>query len=156
MAVSRRQVREKVLQAIYAYEFSKDPIEKIKSELLTEITDKENRNFADGLIKQVIENKKEHEKLIKSAVENWDMERIAAIDLIIIRMCLSEFLFFEDIPPKVSINEAIDLAKAYSTKNSGKFVNGVLDGLLASLSVDGHIKKKGKGLLESSKKKSDD
>jgi len=80
-------------------------------------------------------------------VEHWDMERIAILDSIIIKMCLSEFFFFPDIPTKVSINESIDLAKNFSTKNSGKFVNGVVDALLAGLNDKKKIKKKGKGLI---------
>ena len=66
-------------------------------------------------------------------------------------MCLCEFYHFPDVPTKVSINECIDLAKNYSTKNSGKFVNGVVDALLAKLDKNGEIKKKGKGLITSSK-----
>ena len=67
-------------------------------------------------------------------------------------MCITEFLFFEEIPPKVSINEAIDLAKEYSTRNSGKFVNGILDSLLSKLTTEGDIKKSGKGLISQSVK----
>lgn len=80
------------------------------------------------------------------------MERIALIDSILIKMCLSEFYYFEEIPPKVSINEAIDLAKDYSTKNSGKFVNGILDSLLIRLQKNDEIKKTGKGLISESTK----
>jgi N utilization substance protein B len=64
-------------------------------------------------------------------------------------MCICEFYLFDDIPPKVSINEAIELAKSYSTKNSGKFVNGILDSLFVKLKNDGKITKTGKGLKES-------
>jgi N utilization substance protein B len=80
------------------------------------------------------------------------MERIALIDSIIIRMCLSEFFFFEDIPTKVSINESIDIAKDFSTKNSGKFVNGVLDAILVKLKKEKQIIKSGKGLISKSAK----
>ncbi|MGA2668354.1 MAG: transcription antitermination factor NusB [Ignavibacteria bacterium] len=152
MPITRRQIREKVLQVLYAHELSKDPIEKVKSDLLTEVKDNESRLFADKLIFCVIENKKKYDELIKSAVDNWDIERIALIDFIIIKMCLSEFYFFEEIPPKVSINEAIDLAKDYSTKNSGKFVNGILDSLLIRLKENNEIQKKGKGLISRSTK----
>ena len=90
--------------------------------------------------------------MIQSTVDNWDIERIALLDFIIIKMCLSEFFYFEEIPPKVSINEAIDLAKDFSTRNSGKFVNGILDSLLNSLVDKGEIKKTGKGLISQSTK----
>jgi transcription antitermination protein NusB len=154
MNITRRQTREKVLQALYAYEMTKDPIEKIKADLLSDLEDEDNIRFSNQLLKHVLENKLRFDELIKSAVSNWDIERIALLDFIIIKMCLSEFLFFEEIPPKVSINEAIDLAKDYSTKNSGKFVNGILDTLLTRLSKDGMIVKTGKGLISQSIKPS--
>lgn len=152
MSTTRRQIREKALQVLYAQEMTKDPIEKIKADLLDDIKDKDNRLFANKLIKHVVENRKRFEDLIKSTVDNWDIERIAILDFIIIKMCLSEFLFFEEIPPKVSINEAIDLAKDYSTKNSGKFVNGILDSLFIKLEKNKEIKKSGKGLISVSVK----
>lgn len=152
MPFTRRQIRERVLQVLYAHELSKDPIQKIKTDLLSEITDKESQYFADKLIHHVIENKDRYDDLIKTTVDNWDIERIALIDFIIIKMCLSEFFYFEEIPPKVSINEAIDLAKDYSTKNSGKFVNGILDSLLIRLKETNEIQKKGKGLISHSAK----
>ncbi len=152
MALTRRQIREKVLQVLYAHELSKDPIEKIKADLMQDIEDKESMAFAESLIHNSIDNKDRYDKLIKSTVDNWDIERIALLDFIIIKMCLSEFFYFEEIPPKVSINEAIDLAKDYSTKNSGKFVNGILDSLLNILMKKGEIKKKGKGLISQSTK----
>jgi N utilization substance protein B len=152
MAQTRRQIREKVLQVLYAHELSKDPIEKIKSDLMHDIGDKESYVFAEKLIHLSIDNRDRYDELIKSTVDNWDIERIALIDFIIIKMCLSEFFYFEEIPPKVSINEAIDLAKDYSTRNSGKFVNGILDSLLNSLLEKGEIKKKGKGLITQSTK----
>ena len=154
MSATRRQTREKVLQVLYAHEMTKDPIEKVKADLLVDIEDEDNIRFADNLIKNVLENRVRYDSLIMSAVSNWDIERIALLDFIIIKMCLTEFLFFEEIPPKVSINEAIDLAKEYSTRNSGKFVNGILDSLLSKLTNEGHIKKSGKGLITQSIKPS--
>jgi N utilization substance protein B len=133
---------------------TKDPIEKVKADILLDIVDEDNILFASNLIKNVLENKVRYDALITSAVSNWDIERIAMLDFIIIKMCLTEFLFFEEIPPKVSINEAIDLAKEYSTRNSGKFVNGILDSLLSTLTKDGDIKKRGKGLITQSFKPS--
>jgi N utilization substance protein B len=152
MALTRRQIREKVLQVLYAQELSKDPIEKVKSDLLHDIEDEDSLSFAEKLVHRTLDNTQRYDKLIKTTVDNWDIERIALIDFIIIKMCLSEFFYFEEIPPKVSINEAIDLAKDYSTRNSGKFVNGILDSLLGSLSKKGEITKKGKGLISQSTK----
>jgi N utilization substance protein B len=150
MALTRRQIREKVLQVLYAQELSKDPIEKVKKDLLQDLDDKDGFIFAEKLIQYSLDNRQRYDDLIKTTVDNWDIERIALLDFIIIKMCLSEFFYFEEIPPKVSINEAIDLAKDFSTRNSGKFVNGILDSLLNSLVDKGEIKKKGKGLISQS------
>ena len=152
MALTRRQIREKVLQVLYAQELSKDPIEKVKKGLLQDLDDKDSFIFAEKLIQYSIDNRQRYDDLIKTTVDNWDIERIALLDFIIIKMCLSEFFYFEEIPPKVSINEAIDLAKDFSTRNSGKFVNGILDSLLNSLVDKGEIKKTGKGLISQSTK----
>lgn len=147
MSITRRLLREKTLQILYAYELTKDPIEQIKQQQLKDIEKKDDLNFINLVVDSTIENDSSYEETIKNTVDNWDMERIALIDAIIIKMCITEFLFFEDIPPKVSINEAIDIAKEFSTKNSGKFVNGVLDAILLSLKDNNKINKKGKGLL---------
>ncbi len=149
--VSRTQVRGKVLQILYAHEMTKDPIEPIIADQLTEIENKEVDDFARTLIKYTLDNNKDYEALIIETVQNWDIERIAILDSIIIKMCLSEFFYFPEIPTKVSINECIDLAKNYSTRNSGKFVNGVVDALLARLEEKNKIQKKGKGLITKSK-----
>lgn len=133
---------------LYAYEMTKDPIEKIKTDLLSDIREADGMEFANELIDNTIANWEKYDGLITSTVKNWELDRIALIDHIIIRMCICEFYLFEDIPPKVSINEAIELAKSFSTKNSGKFVNGILDSLLIRLRKDGKITKTGKGLKE--------
>jgi N utilization substance protein B len=147
MSVTRRFLREKSLQVLYAFELTKDPIEQVKQLQLEDIEKKEDRQFCEDLIKITIDNNEKFEEIIKDTVDNWDMERIALVDSIIIKMCLTEFFHFEDIPTKVSINEAIDIAKDFSTKNSGKFVNGVLDAILDKLKKDNMITKKGKGLI---------
>ncbi len=147
MALTRRVLRERSLQVLYAYELTKDPIEQIKLQQLADIEKKDDRKFCEDLIRITIENNDKFEVIIKNTVDNWDMERIALIDSIIIKMCLTEFFHFEDIPPKVSINESIDIAKDFSTRNSGKFVNGVLDAILEKLDKDKLITKKGKGLI---------
>jgi transcription antitermination protein NusB len=147
MAVTRRHLREKSLQVLYAFELTKDPIDQVKHLQMEDIEKKEDLKFCEDLIKKTIENNKKYEEIIQDTVDNWDMERIALIDSIIIKMCLTEFFHFEDIPTKVSINEAIDIAKDFSTKNSGKFVNGVLDAILDKLKKENMIIKKGKGLI---------
>lgn len=147
MALRRRHLRERCLQIIYAYKLTKDPIEQVKNLQLSDITKKDEKKFCNKLVDKTIENEGYYEKLITEIVEHWDMERIALIDSIIIKMCLTEFFYFEEIPPKVSINEAIDIAKDFSTRNSGKFVNGVLDAIYEKMKNENKIIKKGKGLI---------
>lgn len=147
MALTRRHLREKSLQVLYAFELTGDPIEQVKQLQLEELEKKDDKKFCDDLIIKTINDNDKYEAIITEAVDNWDMERIALIDAIIIKMCLTEFFHFEDIPPKVSINEYIDVAKDFSTRNSGKFVNGVLDAILDKLQKEKLITKKGKGLI---------
>jgi len=94
-----------------------------------EIVSKEKQDFAAGLLKTVIEKKEVLMELITPKLKNWDPDRIATLDMILMQMGVSEFLYFETIPPKVTINEYIDLAKDYSTPQSGQFVNGILDNI---------------------------
>lgn len=90
----------------------------------------------------------EFEQLIESYAKNWDIERIALMDRLIMVMAIAELMSFPDIPVKVSLNEYIDLAKEYSTNKSKNFVNGILDKVITKLKEDGEIKKTGRGLLE--------
>ena len=89
------------------------------------------------------------EEMVSDVTENWDPARIAAIDLLIIKQTLSEFLYFPEIPVKVTINEYLEITKNYSTPNSSKFVNGILDKLRIKLEKTGQIQKTGRGLRES-------
>ncbi|MEI8054247.1 MAG: transcription antitermination factor NusB [Bacteroidota bacterium] len=108
----------------------------------TEILSKEKTDFAQGLLKTVFEKEPFTLELIKPKLNNWDADRIAALDLIILQMGVCEFLFFETIPTKVTINEYIDIAKAYSTVQSGQFINGLLDNIHKELTAENKINKK--------------
>jgi len=94
-----------------------------------EIVSPDKASFAHGLIAAVLEKKELTMELILPKLKNWDADRIATLDMIFMQMGVCEFLFFETIPPKVTINEYIDLAKDYSTPLSGQFVNGILDNI---------------------------
>ena len=87
----------------------------------------EMRLFAEPLIKGVLLHRDAIDERIKSHAKNWDFHRIAAVDRNVMRLAIYEMLHREDIPPVVSINEAVDIAKKFSTEDSGKFVNGILD-----------------------------
>ena len=107
-----------------------------------DILSKEKWEFARNLLTTVQEKEAYTLELIKPKLNNWDAERIAALDLIILRMGVCEFLYFETIPTKVTINEYIDLAKDYSTVQSGQFVNGLLDSIHKELMTENKIDKK--------------
>ncbi len=107
-----------------------------------EILTAEKWDFAKDLLTSVIDKKDYCLELIKPKLKNWDAERIAALDMILMQMGVCEFLYFETIPPKVTINEYIDLAKDYSTPQSGNFVNGILDNIHKELLADNKIQKK--------------
>jgi N utilization substance protein B len=91
------------------------------------------RLFADPLIRGALEFREEADNLIKKHAKNWELHRIAAVDRNILRLAIFEMLHREDIPPVVSINEAVDIAKKFSTQDSGKFVNGILDKVKSEL-----------------------
>lgn len=107
----------------------------------------EHFTFAAELLHKTIEDKEELEGLIKSKITKWEPNQVARIDIILLSMALCEFLHFPSIPTKVTINEYIELAKNYSTPKSKKFINGVLDNLLAQLQQEGRIRKSGRGLI---------
>ena len=102
--------------------------------------------FANNLFKGVLDGNKTFDILISDNCQNWDLERISTIDRILLKMGIYEFLYFHDIPIKVTINEYIDIAKKYSTPKSKNFINGVLD-ILSKKMVD-KINKTGKGLID--------
>ncbi len=127
----RRQARELALQALYAYEMHPRELDEIFGQLTEESTlSDKHRQFARRLMEAVIQNLEFVDHEIARLAENWDLERIALIDRIILRIALTEIYFMPDIPEKVAINEAIDLAKQYSTVESSSFVNGILDAAL--------------------------
>jgi N utilization substance protein B len=106
-----------------------------------ELLSKEKWQFGKNLLQTTIEKKELALNYIKPKLKNWDPDRIAALDMILMRMGVCEFLFFETIPPKVTINEYIDLAKEYSTQQSGQFVNGILDNIHKDLVRDNQMNK---------------
>ncbi|MBU4444472.1 MAG: transcription antitermination factor NusB [Candidatus Marinimicrobia bacterium] len=128
----RRIAREVALQAIYAQEMSEDNVKVVETSIIdnSEELPEELKPFAREIFESTVLHKDELDSYIKAKSENWDFDRIAIIDRLIIRMAICEFLYFEDIPPKVSISEAIEIAKKYSTDDSSAFVNGILDAVL--------------------------
>lgn len=109
----------------------------------------EERDFINTLYRKTIELGDEHEKHIDDKAANWDAERIALSDMILMKMALAEVKVFTEIPVKVTMNEYIEIAKAYSTPKSKAFINGILDKLFIEGKENGSIRKVGRGLLES-------
>ncbi len=108
----------------------------------------EDREFYQNLYKETIRGESQLEKLIAAKSKNWDTERIAAVDKVLMKMAITEFMQFPSIPVKVTINEYIEICKAYSTPKSKQYVNGILDVLSREMTEEGSIKKSGRGLLD--------
>jgi len=104
--------------------------------------------YGKELLDRTIEEKSSLEEVIKPMLKNWDHERLAVIDTILLNLAACEFLHFDSIPTKVTLNEYVDISKEYSTPKSKEFINGVLDQLLKQLDAEGKIKKKGRGLVQ--------
>lgn len=108
---------------------------------LMQLASDEKWNFGKDLLLAAIDKKDYLLETIKPRLKNWDPDRIAVLDMLIMRLGICEFLYFDTIPPKVTINEYIDLAKEYSTPQSGFFVNGILDGIHKDLIKEGKMNK---------------
>lgn len=175
---TRRLAREKAMQVIIAYSvcetdldqlinhiffrefnFEQEELEKPEKllrpdeiyELEADIPltwKEENLVFGKELINGALKNYEATEKLIEEFAKNWELERIAPIDKTLLVLAATELMNFPDIPPKVSINEALDIAKKYSTDKSKTFINGVLDAMLDKFKKEGKLNKTGRGLQE--------
>jgi transcription antitermination protein NusB len=126
---SRRQARETAVQILYFRDIN--PHETLDDSLRvfweSQSCDAETKTFAETLARGALDKREIIDGQIKKVTENWDLDRIAAVDRNILRLAIYEMMFRDDVPPVVSINEAIEIAKKFSTKESGKFVNGILD-----------------------------
>jgi N utilization substance protein B len=111
------------------------------------LKDKEDMKFAKQLLSKTLLNNGEWEKEIEGKTPNWDKDRIADIDMILLKMAICELLNFSSIPEKVTINEFLEIAKEYSTPKSSIFINGILDKLVREYKAEGKLKKAGRGLL---------
>lgn len=142
MLMSRRLLRQSAFKIIFSFHFNDDDIEEIFKEIseepnifliqeedehipFNELNEKEKKFFYD-LVKGTLENVEKIDDMIKSNLKSWTMDRIAKVDLTILRMAIYELLYSEDVPYSVAINEAIELGKVFGTDDSGSFINGVL------------------------------
>ncbi len=128
MATTRRLAREWALQFLFQWDFNKDDIEWALEKFWEDKkTNKAGKLFAEELIKGVIANVDSIDDFIQKYAENWELKRMNAVDRNVLRLAMYEMHFRADIPPVVSINEAVDLAKDFSSMESGKFINGILN-----------------------------
>jgi transcription antitermination factor NusB len=130
MLRKRTQARECALQILYQYEMNPEPMPDILKKFWSqqdEAFSEEVRGFAEKLALGTVEHQTEIDKVLGRYADNWELSRMAMIDRNIMRFATFELLYLADVPPKVTLNEAVNLAKKFSQEESGKFVNGVLD-----------------------------
>ena len=128
--ISRRRGREFAMQLLYSVEVGKEAFaEAVKGLSDDPDLSLEAREYGARLARTVLEHQVDLDARITAAAENWDLERIAIVDKLIIQCAVAELMFISDVPLKVAINEAVDIAKKFSTGDSSRFVNGVLDAI---------------------------
>jgi N utilization substance protein B len=126
----RRKAREIALQVLYGLNFVDIDVQKALDLFWGNfVAPKAAKEFAAFLVQGTCEHKEELDKLIAGCSDNWSLGRMSKVDINILRLAVFEFLYCEDIPPKVTLNEAVDLGKTFGSENSGSFINGILDAL---------------------------
>ena len=132
-----------IIKTLRSFKASSDDTVK----LMPLFKDNEDKDFVKKLFRRAILNHKEHEELISKFIKNWDVERVAFMDIAVMSLAVSEMVEFPEIPIKVSLDEYIEIAKYYSTEKSNIFINGILDKIVEHLKEEGKIKKTGRGLI---------
>ena len=127
LSAQKRTAREVVIKVLYEMEIGGLDPDQVMQRIDRKCRRPQVRMFATLLIKETLEHLDEIDRMIVKIAENWDLSRMAVIDRNILRLGAAEILFVDDVPVKVTINEAIEIAKKFSTENSGRFVNGILD-----------------------------
>jgi N utilization substance protein B len=118
------------MQALFAYQFSKEDPNLVLGRLFEIFPERKKKSdFLEHLFHSVLSNAKWVDDIIRSHLQNWDFDRVAQLDRVLLRMGICEIYFMEDIPPKVSISEMVEIAKIYSTEESSGFINGILDAI---------------------------
>lgn len=124
----RRKARETVLQALYELEFTQDdPSAVIERQVQRRESGDDSAEYARALFARTFEHLADLDETIEKSLQNWDMDRVALVDKNILRFALAELLYFPEVPSRVIINEAIEVAHRFSSEDAGRFVNGLLD-----------------------------
>lgn len=158
--ISRREIRIRVMQAIYACVVADQQPKEVFDLLLKDMQHElvgaggtapktsGDEKLLSGLFYESLRSTEQYDAYIQSKTENWELDRIARLDRVLMYMAICEMLNFEEIPVKVTINEYLELAKLYSTPKSSRFINGILDGLYNDFKKSGRIQKTGRGLVD--------
>lgn len=128
--------------------FGEEPAEEEVQLLDLSANWEDDKAFFEELYFHTVQEEERYEAMIAESVQNWDVERVAMLDKIILKMALCEMHIFRSIPVKVTINEYIEISKLYSTPKSKQFINGVLDKMAQDLTTKGEIRKSGRGLID--------
>ncbi|HHV80156.1 MAG TPA: transcription antitermination factor NusB [bacterium] len=133
--MNRRKLRKKLFQLIFELEFRSDAIEEIKERINLEFLRQEDKDFLINILEGILSNQEEIDNIIKSHLQDWDFERISPVEKSILRIGIYELRYYKDTPPKVVINEAVELAKLFGKDKTPEFVNGVLGAVLREYGV---------------------
>ncbi len=130
----RRLARESALEVFYRLDLVADePDDTIEEILNRKNPSDEAESYLRLLVQTLLNNQDEVDKMLRKHIRHWRLERLRVLDRATLRMACTEMLYFDDVPPKVSINEAVDIARKFGDDDSGRFVNGVLDGVLKDI-----------------------
>jgi N utilization substance protein B len=125
---NRHKAREFTLQILFQRDFLETRVEEIQNLFWADInTPPEVRTFSDRLVRGVVENQEQIDRLLAEYSENWTLERMTAVDRNILRMAVFEVLYCDEIPKNVTINEAVEIGKRFGAEDSGAFINGIID-----------------------------
>jgi N utilization substance protein B len=154
----RRLARERIMQMLYAHELGGRDLDVLFTELVEEdlkLADQQGSEeassaleFARELARLFVLHRDKINEILSTKLERWDFSRVALIDRLLIQLGITELLYFPEIPPKATINELIEIAKDYSTDESGKFINGLLHAVMTHLTETGEFHKSGRGLID--------
>lgn len=137
----RRKAREVALQVLYSLNFVSLDVEKAQELFWGNfVAPKSAKEFAAELVAGTWHHREELDEMIGGCSDNWSLSRMSKVDISILRMAVYEFLYCDDIPAKVSINEAVDLGKMFGSENSGSFINGILDALNLKINKKNAVK----------------
>lgn len=148
----RRIARERVMQVLYAHIQGGEDTDILYGQLIKNdpLLNEQSLEFARQLLLQYDLHNDELIETITGKLKHWDLSRIALIDKILIEIGILEFKYFPEIPPKATINELIEIAKDFSTDDSGKFINGILHAIKEAMTAAGEMNKEGRGLIDQS------